>query len=68
MDNERKSALDAVSGRPSHIDVLTVVASVRAMYRLQQGCAAVREQRDQTRHPEYAKPELLAVTPNRVWS
>lgn len=44
------------------------VASVRTMYRLLQGCAAVRERRDQLRHPEYAKPELLAVVPNQVWS
>ena len=44
------------------------LASVRTMYRLLQGCAAVRERRDQLRHPEYTKPELLAVTPNQVWS
>ncbi len=44
------------------------VASVRTMYRLLQGSSAVRERRDQRRHPEYAKPELLAVTPNQVWS
>jgi putative transposase len=44
------------------------VASVRTMYRLLQGCAAVRERRDQLRHPEYTKPELLAVVPNQVWS
>jgi putative transposase len=42
------------------------LASVRKMYRLSQGCAAVREHRDQLRHPEYAKPEPLAVTPNQV--
>jgi transposase InsO family protein len=44
------------------------LASVRTMYRLLQGCAAVRERRNQLRHPEYAKPELLAVAPNQVWS
>ncbi len=44
------------------------VASVRTMYRLLQGCAAVRERRNQLRHPEYAKPELLAVMPNQVWT
>lgn len=44
------------------------IASVRTMYRLLQGCAAVRERRDQLRHPEYTKPELLAVVPNQVWS
>ncbi|MFS2140670.1 IS3 family transposase [Duganella sp. Dugasp56] len=44
------------------------VASVRTMYRLLQGYAAVRERRNQLRHPEYTKPELLAVMPNQVWS
>jgi hypothetical protein len=44
------------------------VASVRTMYRLLQGCTAVRERRNQLRHPEYTKPELLAVMPNQVWS
>ena len=44
------------------------VASVRTMYRLLQSCAAVRERRNQLRHPEYTKPELLAVAPNQVWS
>src|SRR5207249_12323789 len=44
------------------------LASVRTMYRLLQGCAAVRERRNQLAHPEYAKPELLAVMPNQVWS
>lgn len=44
------------------------IASVRTMYRLLQSCAAVRERRDQLRHPEYTKPELLAVVPNQVWS
>jgi len=44
------------------------VASVRTMYRLLQHCDAVRERRNQLRHPEYTKPELLAVMPNQVWS
>ena len=28
----------------------------------------VRERRDQARHPAYTKPELVATTPNQVWS
>ena len=44
------------------------LASVRTMYRVLQSCDAVRERRNQCRHPAYAKPELLAVTPNQVWS
>jgi putative transposase len=44
------------------------LASVRTMYRVLQSCDAVRERRNQRRHPVYTKPELLAVTPNQVWS
>lgn len=50
------------------LDESRYIASVRTMYRLLQSCAAVRERRNQLRHPEYTKPELLAVMPNQVWS
>jgi transposase InsO family protein len=42
--------------------------SVRTMYRLLAAGGEVRERRDQLRHPQYAKPELLARGPNQVWS
>ena len=42
------------------------VGSVRTMYRLLAGQS--RERRNQRVHPAYAKPELLAVQPNEVWS
>ncbi len=42
--------------------------SVSTMYRILHSEHAVRERRDQLRHPSYAKPELLATAPNRVWS
>jgi putative transposase len=38
------------------------------MYRILHAEHAVRERRDQLRHPSYAKPELLATAPNQVWS
>jgi len=38
------------------------------MYRLLEANAEVRERRDQLRHPDYQKPELLATAPNQVWS
>jgi putative transposase len=38
------------------------------MYRFLEENAEVRERRDQLRHPEYNKPELLATAPNQVWS
>ena len=42
--------------------------SVSTMYRILRSEHAVRERRDQLRHPSYAKPELLATAPNQVWS
>jgi len=38
------------------------------MYRLLGDSQEVRERRDQLRHPQYHKPELLATGPNQVWS
>jgi len=43
-------------------------ASVRTMYRLLAAEGESRERRNQRVHPAYAKPELLAVQPNEVWS
>jgi len=42
--------------------------SVSTMYRILHSEHAVRERRNQLRHPSYAKPELLATAPNQVWS
>lgn len=44
------------------------LCSTRTMYRILADEGEVRERRDQLRHPAYAKPELLAVRPNEVWS
>jgi putative transposase len=44
------------------------VCSERTMYRLLAAHREVRERRDQTRHPVYTRPELLATRPNEVWS
>ena len=44
------------------------LCSQRTMYRILQANAEVRERRDQLRHPQYSKPELVAVAPNQVWS
>jgi putative transposase len=43
-------------------------ASVRTMYRLLAKEGLVGERRAQRAHPVYAKPELLAIQPNQVWS
>lgn len=44
------------------------LGSVRTMYRLLDLHGGCRERRNQLTHPPYAKPELLALAPNQVWS
>lgn len=44
------------------------VAHWRTMYRILAEHGQIRERRDQTRRPVYAKPQLLALQPNAVWS
>jgi len=44
------------------------LCSERTMYRLLEAENEVRERRDQLRHPNYRKPQLLATAPNQVWS
>ena len=42
--------------------------SVRTMYRILEQEGESRERRHQLVHPAYQKPELLATTPNQLWS
>jgi putative transposase len=42
--------------------------SVRTMYRILDEEKAVKERRNQLKHPNYQKPELLATGPKEVWS
>jgi putative transposase len=44
------------------------LCSTRTMYRVLNNDGASRERRDQLTHPEYRKPELLAIAPNQLWS
>ena len=44
------------------------LSSERTMYRVLADNLEVRERRDQLRHPQYAKPELLCTAPNQLWS
>lgn len=44
------------------------LCSWRTMYRILSENDEVRERRNQLRHPNYAKPELLATKPNELWS
>ena len=50
------------------LDEGSYLGSVRTMYRLLSANASSAERRRQRSHPAYAKPELLAVAPNQVWS
>jgi putative transposase len=40
----------------------------RTMYRILKFKQEIRERRNQLRHPNYQKPELLATQPNELWS
>jgi putative transposase len=44
------------------------LCSWRTMYRILAEHNEVRERRNQLRHPNYVKPELLATKPNQLWS
>jgi len=50
------------------LDEGTYHCSTRTMYRILHDSHEVRERRNQLRHPNYKKPELLATAPNQVWS
>jgi len=50
------------------LDEETYMCSVRTMYRILEAHQEVRERRNQLRHPNYRKPQLLATGPNQVWS
>ncbi len=44
------------------------LCSERTIYRILADNKSVKERRNQLRHPEYEKPELVATAPNQVWS
>ncbi|MCK5863277.1 MAG: transposase family protein, partial [Candidatus Hydrogenedentes bacterium] len=44
------------------------LCSTRTMYRILDAQGEVKERRNQLKHPQYKKPELMAVRPNEVWS
>lgn len=50
------------------LDEASYLCSPSTMYRILRESAEIRDRRDQMRHPNYAKPELLATGPNQVWS
>ncbi len=76
---EREAVLDTLH-QPCFVDLAVpqvwatlldqgqYLCSMRTMYRILDAHGEVRERRDQLRHPSYTKPELLATSPNQVWS
>ena len=50
------------------LDEGTYLASVSTMYRILRAHDEVHERRRQATHPARVKPELVATTPNSVWS
>ena len=50
------------------LDEQQYLCSVPTMYRILRENQEIRERRNQGRHPNYTKPELLATGPNQVWS
>jgi putative transposase len=77
--SERQAVLDVLH-EPRFVDLAPAqvhtklldegryLCSERTMYRILAENEEIRERRDQRRHPEYKKPELLATAPNQVWS
>ena len=50
------------------LDEGVYLCSVRTMHRILAENSELKERRNQLRHPQYKKPELLATGPNQVWS
>ncbi|MDY6990977.1 MAG: DDE-type integrase/transposase/recombinase, partial [Thermodesulfobacteriota bacterium] len=78
-DGERQKVLDElhnyrfVDKSPGEVwatllDEGRYLCSERTMYRILADNEEVKERRNQLKHPEYTKPELLAEGPNEVWS
>lgn len=50
------------------LDEGTYLGSERTFYRVLADAGEARERRNQLTHPAYARPELLATSPNELWS
>jgi putative transposase len=68
LNSERFADASASEVYATLLDEGIYLCSVSTMYRILRGARQVRERRDQLRHPNYRKPELLATAPNQVWS
>ncbi len=68
LGNERFVDMAPAAVFASLLDEGHYYGSIRTMYRLLAAADQSGERRRQRIHPIYAKPELLAVAPNEVWS
>jgi putative transposase len=78
-DQERRQVLEVLHSEPfadqapaevyaALLDQNRYLCSIRTMYRILDEEQEVRERRNQLRHPDYPKPQLVATGPNQVWS
>jgi len=68
LDSERFADSAPATVFATLLDEGRYLGSIRTMYRLLAARGQNGERRNQRIHPPYAKPELLAVRPNEVWS
>jgi len=68
LDSERFADIAPATVFATLLDVGRYYGSIRTMYRRLAAHGQSGERRNQRIHPTYAKPELLAVRPNEVWS
>jgi len=68
LDSERFADVAPATVFATLLDEGRYYGSIRTMYRLLAAQNQTGERRNQRVHPVYAKPELLAVRPNEVWS
>jgi transposase InsO family protein len=68
LNSERFADTAPAAVHATLLDEGRYLGSVRTMYRVLAANGGCRERRNQLTHPAYAKPELLAVAPNQVWS
>src|SRR5476651_405605 len=68
LDSERFADVAPAAVFATLLDEGRYLGSIRTMYRLLAAQSQIGERRRQRIHPVYAKPELLAIRPNEVWS
>lgn len=68
MHSERFVDQSPAEAYATLLDEGVYLCSLRSIYRILGAEGEVRERRNQLRHPQYARPELLATKPNQLWS